>query len=270
MGFYGLWPIEEANQLAQEAQETALEIDPRNAKIHSRLGQQILFAGGDLALAANHVNKALAIDPDNSWAVAGAAILALELGRPEHALVLWRRSLINDPVSPILYAHICRTYYYASQFNKALDSCRTVLRFSPDHWVKRELLPHSRLFADGFSTIEQARQEGNNFTRLIVLHELGDADQFEREFAEYREGYENSEPRWVAYVYAWLGMMDDAFEWLDKIPSGSTESSAYHMTPLLKPLHDDPRWHAFVGRMGRAPEELDKITLNIPQEIMPD
>jgi tetratricopeptide (TPR) repeat protein len=274
MGFHGKWPRETAAKLAFEAIETALTIDPRSANAHSRMGQFIALSGGDLALAADHMNKALAIEPDNAVVLGGSELLALELGRLEQAMTLSQRYLVIDPLSPMSHAGMCRAYYYVGQFAKALDSCRKTLKLSPEHWVKHRLLPWSLLFAGELDSLEEAEREGfdvqvRDFTRMAILHTLGEEQRFDQEFAEYREKYENSEPHLVAYVYVMLGMTDEAFECLDRITSDSITPFFLHIEPRLKPLHDDPRWHQFVERLDRNPEKLDKIELNIPSGITP-
>ena len=58
----------------------------------------------------------------------------------------------------------------------------------------------------------------------------------------------------IAYVYAGRGEIDAAFEWLDRayaqkdggIPSGRG-------FPAFRRLHDDPRWSAFMRKVGLEP-----------------
>ena len=35
------------------------------------------------------------------------------------------------------------------------------------------------------------------------------------------------------------------------------------MQPLLKPIHGDPRWHALMERLGRTPEQIAAIHVDL-------
>jgi hypothetical protein len=68
----------------------------------------------------------------------------------------------------------------------------------------------------------------------------------------------------IAYVLAWRGEIDRAFEWLDK-------AVAYHdaglsniaVDPLLANIKEDPRWLPFLRKIGKAPEQLAAIKLDV-------
>jgi hypothetical protein len=70
--------------------------------------------------------------------------------------------------------------------------------------------------------------------------------------------------RTIAYVLAYRGEADRAFEWLDK-------AAAYHSPalgsiiahPFLANIHDDPRWLPFLRRIGMAPEQLAAIKFDV-------
>jgi hypothetical protein len=68
----------------------------------------------------------------------------------------------------------------------------------------------------------------------------------------------------VAYVLAYRGEADRAFEWLDK-------AAAYHdpglativVNPLFANIHQDPRWLPFLRKLGKAPEQLAAIKFDV-------
>jgi hypothetical protein len=76
--------------------------------------------------------------------------------------------------------------------------------------------------------------------------------------------YETDSSYNIAYVAAFRGERDRAFEWLKK-------AVAYHDTglvevgtdPMFASLHDDPRWQPFLREIGRAPEQLAAIEFNV-------
>jgi len=76
--------------------------------------------------------------------------------------------------------------------------------------------------------------------------------------------YEKDWPYNIAYVYAFRGMADKAFEWLDKAVEyhdpGIIEIAAEN---LFDKIHADPRWLPLLRKIGRAPEQLAKIEFKV-------
>jgi len=68
----------------------------------------------------------------------------------------------------------------------------------------------------------------------------------------------------IAYILAWRGETDRAFEWLDK-------AVEYHDTglveipdePMFANIKDDPRFLPFLRKLGKAPEQLAAIKFDI-------
>ncbi len=72
-----------------------------------------------------------------------------------------------------------------------------------------------------------------------------------------------------ANIYAWLGEMDAAFEWLEKEYDayGAAGWGEYQLQRLYDNLRDDPRWLAHLNRTGTAPEQLAELELLIPNKM---
>ena len=68
----------------------------------------------------------------------------------------------------------------------------------------------------------------------------------------------------IAYIYAYRREPDLAFEWLEKAAeyndSGLPDTA---VNKLFKPLYDDPRWHAYLAKIGYAPEQLAAIRFEV-------
>jgi hypothetical protein len=61
----------------------------------------------------------------------------------------------------------------------------------------------------------------------------------------------------VAEVYAYRGDKDRAFEWLERARQQRYSGlSTVPIDPFLTRLHGDPRWNAFMGKMGLADDQL--------------
>src|SRR5688500_7194661 len=93
---------------------------------------------------------------------------------------------------------------------------------------------------------------------------LGRQAEFEAAFAKLREHGAKDDPVSIAAVYAWTGEADAAFEWLEKsTPPNRLDAIFYLREPTFAKLHTDPRWHAYLERLGLAPEQLAAIKFKI-------
>ena len=68
---------------------------------------------------------------------------------------------------------------------------------------------------------------------------------------------------YLASAYAWAGRHDEAFEILEQridLPV-SPAPDRWNMDPLLRSLHDDPRWAELLERDGLAPDQVEKLEI---------
>ena len=64
----------------------------------------------------------------------------------------------------------------------------------------------------------------------------------------------------IAYVLAYRGEADRAFEWLDKAVAYKDPGLAeIAVQPLFGNIRHDPRWLPFLRSIGKAPEQLAAI-----------
>ena len=71
-------------------------------------------------------------------------------------------------------------------------------------------------------------------------------------------------PYGIAYVCAFRGDADKAFEWLDKaVESRNPGLSEIVGESLFDKIHSDPRWLPFLRKIGKAPEQLAQIKFKV-------
>jgi len=67
------------------------------------------------------------------------------------------------------------------------------------------------------------------------------------------------------HVSAFCGDADKAFEWLDKAVAYQDPGLSEIVTEtLFDKIHSDPRWLAFLRKLGTAPDQLAKIEFKMP------
>ncbi len=112
------------------------------------------------------------------------------------------------------------------------------------------------------------QQEPDEAFRLIglvmVYHALGQAAESEAALAELIEEHEQGWAFNIAYVLAFRGEADRAFEWLDKaVTYNDPGLSLIAVDILFANIHDDPRWLPFLESIGKSPEQLAAIEFNV-------
>src|SRR6202007_2410801 len=95
----GLLSSKEGYAQAREAATKAVAIDPEYAPAHARLGYIAMYGDSDFAAAAQHSQRALALDPSDLEVLRNSAALLQSLGRLDEALALEEAVVRRDPVN---------------------------------------------------------------------------------------------------------------------------------------------------------------------------
>jgi len=78
------------------------------------------------------------------------------------------------------------------------------------------------------------------------------------------EQYEQEMAFNIAFVLAYRGEADRAFEWLDKaVEYKDSGLTAIALNPFFVNIHDDPRWLPFLESIGQSPKQLAAIKFNV-------
>jgi TolB-like protein/Flp pilus assembly protein TadD len=268
---YGLMhPVTEGYRLSREAAERGLAIDPDNPRAHASLGRNALSFDHDLAAAAQHFSRGLAIDPSDIDILSSAAYLLRALARPDEAVSIMEYVVERDPVNARSHQRLSAAYYYAGRFDDAIASQRTALKLSPG-----SAAAHSGMSLDLMlkgepeAALVEIQQEPIDEYRLLglamIYHALGRAADSEAVLQEILSLDERDWSYNFAYVHAYLGHLDEAFEWLNKAAGyGDMGLSDVPVeVRLFSSLHDDPRWLPFLESIGKSPAQLAAIEFDV-------
>jgi TolB-like protein/Tfp pilus assembly protein PilF len=266
---FGLRPIEEGVGLAREAVSKAIAIDPAFAPAHATQSWISMTYDGDLAAAARHFEHALALEPANPDIISKAAHLAQSLGRLDTAIALGEFVTTHDPVNPVGHNILAVAYIHAGRQDEAIASYRTALSLSPDNGFAQYGVGVAQLLkGDSAAALATMQKVSSEIWRLIGLpmtwHALGNKAESDLALAELIEKHEKDAAYNIAYVLAFCGDIDHAFEWLDKaVAHHDPGLSDVAIDPLFENVHYDPRWLAFLRKIGRAPEQLAAIKFDV-------
>ena len=255
---------------AREAATKALAIDPDYAPAHASLGWIAMYGDNDLAAAAQHFKRALALDPTNLGVLrnsANAARISRPPGRGAGARRGRRAPRSGERQCALQPGGVDQRC--AGRLDAAIASFRTVLSLAPGRGAARFNLGVALLLkGDAQGALAEIEQETSEIWKMIGLpmayHALGRKADSDAALAALIAKCEKDGPYNIAYVYAYRGEADKAFEWLDKAVEYGDPGVAEIVTEnLFDKIHADPRWLPFLRKIGKAPEQLAKIEFKV-------
>jgi TolB-like protein/DNA-binding winged helix-turn-helix (wHTH) protein/Flp pilus assembly protein TadD len=258
---YGLEELPPAEALAgrRKAIQKALELDPA-------LPEAIALRGGvavedwDWPTAERYLRRATQIQPNNSDTHIWYGLVLAGLGRHEEAMTQVKRARDIEPGD--VSCPVARTYYWARQYDRALEEVRQNLAMSPGF-----SLPHRRI---GSIYLLQGERE-KALAHLVKAAELSgysnhDQSNLGQAYAMCGRRSEaqqilqaliaRSKERYVgsldlARIYAGLGDRDKAFECLDRAyRKYASEWPLDLVDPMWDSIRSDPRFTALLKRIG--------------------
>ena len=265
----GQRPMDEGIRMAREAADQAMVIDPEYAPTHGQLGLIAMDYDNDLAAAARYYERALALDPTNPDILGGASMLARSLGRMDDGIALLEYALVRDPVNPTHHFNLGLDFIFAGRLDAAILSLRTALSLSPGRiGVYARMGDALLLKGEPEAALAAMQQDSFEGWRIIgmpmVYHAMGQAAESDAALAESIERFEHGAAYNIAYVMAFCGKADLAFDWLDKAVQYSDPGLVdIPVENLFANIHDDPRWLPFLESIGKSPEQLAAIEFKV-------
>ncbi len=219
------------HKCAKKILETALKIDPKNARTNHYLSQ-LLSGMGKFELAFEYAEKAIAYaDVDTrSFVLTNAGRPRYMAGQYDWVLTKY---LESDPNAPL--AHFYRSLAYGAKgmFLEALEEAK-----------KYQAVDRAR-DAGGIGMIALAyANAGQKDKARELLNELLQRDARGEHVVEYR----------IAAVYEVLGERDEAFRWLYRDVDDRDGLGSWlvwlNYDPVWKEMRKDPRFKAVQKRAG--------------------
>ena len=260
---------DEGYGLAREAVDKALAIDPDLAIAHAKLGHITSSTGYDLVAPARSYEHALALEPANTDIITSAMGFARGLGRSDQVISLGEYVVAHDPVNSAAYALLGGVYGRAGRYDESIAALRTALRLTPGRALTHYTICSVLLLkGDAKAALAEAQAEPGGSWRLdgmaLAYFALGRKTESDAALAEMIQKYEKEASWNIAYVYAFRGEKDLAFEWLDKAMTYRDPGlSLSAVQPQFDNIHSDPRWLPFLRKIGRAPEQLAAIKFDV-------
>jgi TolB-like protein/Tfp pilus assembly protein PilF len=252
----GLVPMEEGRRLAREAVERALSLNPNLAAAHAQMGRLKNTVDYDWAGADASYQRAVELEPGNPEGLGLAAGSATEHGRFGEAVKLARRAVDLDPLNADSWDRLGSIEFYAGQLDQASEDTKKALELNPDHWFGS--IDLSRIYLlqgrpqDALPQIERVHYAPYRaHLYALTYYALGRKKESDAALSELITKYHASNAFEIATIYAFRNQTDEAFEWLDRAYAQRDPSMmSTKIDPLLKSLHNDPRFAALLKKLN--------------------
>jgi adenylate cyclase len=255
-GAWGPITAREGFTSAEAAAKKALQLDPELADAHRLLGSVKHSYYHDWAGASESYEKALQLQPGNSEILSSKAVLKRTLGHFEEAIELCKRALSLDPIDPRKHIALGGAFVYSGKLDSAAYCYKKGLELQPTRALAHAFLGFCYILQNKFpaAVIEFNKEtvEGwRPFGLAMALWAQGDKAAATEALDEVISKHRNVLAYQIAGAYAFQGKADSAFRWLDRaflLNDGGLTS--LNIDPLLKSLHQDPRWKVILKKMN--------------------
>ena len=212
--------------------------------------------------AAGTLRKALALAPQDPALLMEAGNLASARGEKTQALDLFRRAVALDPVNAQARAFLASSLSVLGRQEDARAEYARVVELNPSAPNSQAGIGLAYLLEGKFEEAAVAAQkDAADWARLLIVscarwaqRRVPESDAAVAELiaiASETGAYQ------IAEVYGYRNDKDRAFEWLERARRQRDAGlPALRADTLLPNLHDDPRWDAFLRKMGLADDQL--------------
>jgi TolB-like protein len=244
----------------RRASERALALDPNLPLAHRAKAAIYEKIDWDWEAAAAEFQKAYDLDPidANSAAALGFALFVLH-GASDTVLALLQKAIELDPVNAGCYDFLGAYYMGTGRLPEAEIALRKALDLLPTgSWAHANLGVVLLLRGDAAAALAEFQRDPDESNQrlgaALAYFALGRRAEADAALAETERLDATTHPVGIADILAYRGESDQAFAWLDRAyQQRDPDLEGIQFNPLLKSLHGDPRWKAFLHKM-KLPE----------------
>lgn len=255
--------------------DRALAIDPNHPMMLSWRSFLAMSVENDLGTAARYLERAFESDNTHYDLLWGSILNLPGFGRSDLAAQVGEYLLARDPLCQSCRDATARAYRNIGNFERSIELLRAGLELNPDWWPGSFGLTLSLVYAgrpeealqNATALDELAGARGVDGTlpgHLEALHDLGMMEEFDALLPGYTEIHAQDYPGYMAQLYAWVGQVDEAFTWLERIDRAESYGirSTLARFPFRK-LREDPRMQALLEQYQLTDEQVKAVGLDL-------
>jgi len=245
-------------ELSHRAAEKAVALDPGSGRAYGARGNARIYNKWDWAGGHADLDRAIALNPGDAeiQALYGRALIGLGRVGDHGVVAALQRATELDPLNAWSWLNLSWSYLVAGQFRAARTATERAMEVSPD-------FEFGKCFLGDISLVEgrpdtaldwyvRCPVEWKRFPGIAMAqHDLGRSDESNIALETVISRFAGVAAMQVAEVHAWRGEGDAAFDWLDRAHSQrDTGVSNVKVDLLLRNLHGDPRYNAFLKKLN--------------------
>ena len=264
---FDMGPARELQPLASAAAARAIDLNPDLAETNLAFAFVKYHYEHDWEAADAAYQQALSLAPHTSIVLSPYSRFLCAAGRLDEGLEYARAGVDADPLSAEMLSTLAVVHYYRREFSDAIQHYQRAASLAPafgpayfgmaraysaqgEYQKAIDLVRHAITIAGDSSTYlaEMARNQVLGGWRDAADRTLGQL------LLREREGARDVSYEGIGYVYAALGDLDRAFEWLNRALDNYFARLLFvKVDPRADPLRDDRRYVALVQRIGLKP-----------------
>lgn len=265
MSFTGFLKPEDGYLLTEQSAKKALELNDQCDNGYLALSYVQHFYHWDFEAGRKFANRALEINPKSPDANLTSSLYPMVFGRLDEAINYIEKAREIDPLSSLTNRTLADAYYLKGDYKMAIEVYDWLLEKDPEFLTAFEFKGWAYLMDGQYDkAIEIFEAIGGGkavhsikpFVQLGYAYALkGDTDVALVYLEELRKDSEaNPDGAFelsFATLYSGLGMIDEAFEYLEKVLDLKLGAAVImKSSPIWEPLRSDPRFDILLKRVG--------------------
>jgi TolB-like protein/Tfp pilus assembly protein PilF len=253
---FGQTDLDAGMKSALQSVGKALELDPQLGLGWANLAVLHSIYEWDYDAAGDAIRKALELEPNNATVLYKAGDQAKFVGRFDEAEDFYRKAIGLDPVNTFLYNAIQGTLVVANRLDEAEEYARDLINLnfqsSASHANLSYIMMVRGQLEEALAEIELETDDiWRDYGLVHVHHAMGNHQEADRILARFITANQEAWAFQVADLYAFRGESDLAFDWLERALQQRDPGFSWILSDIdLRSLHDDPRWEPLLEQVG--------------------
>ena len=258
---YSLSPASKYMPQARAAALRALELNDKLPEAHAAMALVVQDYDWDWQTAEKEFKRAIELNPNYATAHHWYAEHLGFRGRFEEAFTESDEAKRLDPLSLIIAADRGVLFYYARDYDRAIEQLRAVQEmdpaFSRGHMIQN-VYAAKGMYQEALADIEKSRRESGIgawywTAKARVYGQWGHQAEANRALEELERTNKRQpiDPTPVASVYLGMGQPEEGLRWLAKgYEQHSNGMTALKVEPIYDAVRKDPRFQELLRRVG--------------------
>jgi TolB-like protein/DNA-binding winged helix-turn-helix (wHTH) protein len=259
MSAYDSGPPTELIPKARSAALRALELDDRLAEAHTSLALIHENYDWDWRAAEDEFRRAIQLDPNYATAHHWYAEFLASQGRFDEALAESDRALRLDPLSLIIATDRGVIFYYARQYDRAIEQFRSVLAIDPTvgrahiiiaAYLQKGMFKEALAEADRWHSLDDSPWSWLAYVQVYgTSGRLAEARKALEKFKQANRSGTLGQTSVMGAAYFWMGDDDKALAYLQQAYREHLNITTLKVEPSLDRIRNDPRFQDLLRRM---------------------